>query len=419
MTTRRKVIIIGQGYTGRLSIARSVGMMGYDVILIALAHYKDGKKDLYKGDIIDRYSKYVKQVYYCHTRDAKGLIDILLRHCKDQKLKPVIIPDNDFSAAIIDQHLDELKEFFLMPHINQQQGAIKVWMDKTKQKEQAQRMGLNVAPSHIVKIRDGRYSIPSEISFPCFAKPTVSITGGKSGLKKCCDKNELSLHLDTLCHFTDLDVLVEEFMEIEHEYSVLGLSDGKEVVIPGIIELLRVAHGSHYGVAIHGRVSPVGEQEAIIEAFKKYVLSIGFAGIFDIDYYTCGGLMYFGELNLRFGGSGYAYTKMGVNLPAMFVRYMCGEDYQAMPKAVTGTATYVNERMLIDEWLAGYITKKEFNQLKSTSQISFIDDEEDAEPSKQLRKWMLVGEFKMFIKRCLGKKILQSYRNRKQSHGKK
>ena len=416
---KQRVIIIGQGYTGRLSITRSVGQMGYEVILIALVHFKSGGKTLYKGRIFDAYSKYVKQIYYCHTRDDKGLIEILLNQCKEDGQKPVIIPDNDFSAAVIDQHLDELKDYFLMPNIHQEQGAVAAWMNKIKQKEQAQLMGLNVADSHIIKIRDGKYNLYPGIKYPCFAKPAVSIKGGKSGLKKCCNEQELSIHIDSLCHFDHLDVLVEKYMEIEQEFAVLGFSDGKDVVIPGKLELLKVAHGSHYGVGIQGRVSPVGNHEKIIEAFKKYILSIGFAGIFDIDYYISHDLVYFGELNLRFGGSGYAYTKMGVNLPAMFVKYLCGEEYKSMPKTVTGSATYVNERMLIDEWLDGYITKKEYKHLKNDSDISFIEDDDDKEPSERLKKRMQIEEFKYFIKKCLGKKILQSCKNLRQSLGRK
>lgn len=415
---KQKVVIIGQGYTGRLSITRSVGMMGYDVILIALVPFKRNKT-LYKGQIFDGYSKYVKQVYYCHTKDEKGLIHLLQNQCREEGQKPVIIPDNDFSAAIIDQHLTELKDNFLIPSIRQEQGAIATWMDKTKQKEQASRMGLNVAHYHVIKIREGRYNMQPEITYPCFAKPVVSIIGGKSGLKKCCSELELSLHLDSLCHYNDLDVLVEEYMEIEKEYALLGFSDGKDVVIPGKLELLKVAHGSHYGVAIQGRVSPVGSHKEIVEAFKKYILSIGFVGIFDIDYYKSNNLLYFGELNLRFGGSGYAYTKMGVNLPAMFVKFICGEDYKNMPKTITSTATYLNERMLIDEWRSEYITRNEYKKLRDSSDISFIEDEEDKEPSERLKKWIRIEEIKLFIKKCLGKKTLQLYQNLRQSPGRK
>ncbi len=401
---KRKVIIIGQGFTGRLSIARSVGQIGCEVTIIALVAHKRDKKSLNTRRPVDSYSKYVKQVYYCYKKDKETLFKILVNQCRDERQKPIIIPDNDFSAILIDQHLDELKEFFLLPHIHHEQGAVGKWMEKIKQKELARQMGMNVANAHIVEIRNRDYYLCSGIDFPCFVKPAVSAIGGKSGLKLCHNEQELLNHLDYLRRFENIDVLVEEFMDIEQEFAVLGFSDGKEVIIPGKLEILKLAHANHFGVAIQGRISPVGDHEKLIETFKKYILSIGFVGIFDIDYYKTRNQLYFGELNLRFGGSGYAYTKLGVNLPAMFVKYISGENYDHMPKRIESNAIYLNERMLIDEWLNGFISKKERQQLEKSSDISFVADEEDKGPYLKYKKVLFLEQIKHYLKNCLKKK---------------
>ena len=199
----------------------------------------------------------------------------------------------------------------------------------------------------------------------------------------------------------NVQVMVEEFKNIEKEYAILGFSDGKEVIIPGILEILTLAHGSHFGVAIQGRVSPLLGFEDLIGKFQKYIQSIGFIGIFDIDFYKSDGKIYFGELNLRFGGSGYAYTKMGVNLPAMFVKYMYGESIQQMQKTIQTCATYLHERMLIDEWYLDYISKEEYNKLLNTSDIRFLENIDDPKPSMRYQKTVLLRRIKKKIKNCL------------------
>lgn len=398
---KRRVIIIGQGFTGRLSIARSVAEVGCDVTLIALIGFKRDFKTLNTTKPIDGYSKYVKQIYFCKGGDDKKLIEILLENCTDEEQKPIIIPDNDFSAAVIDNHLEELEKHFLLPHIHHRQGAITSWMDKIRQKELATQLGMNVASQKLIKIIDKKYTIDDDISYPCFAKPLISMNGGKTGLKRCDNEDELRKHLDYMCFRQTVDVMVEEFKNIDKEYAVLGFSDGKEVIIPGILEILTMAHGTHFGVAIQGRVSPNTGFEDLVEKFKKYIQTLEFTGIFDIDFYESDGKIYFGELNLRFGGSGYAYTKMGVNLPAMFVKYICGESIQDMQKNIQESATYLNERMLIDEWYLDYINKKEYNRLRKTSDIKFLESKEDPKPSWHFKKTLWQKKLIKIGKKCL------------------
>lgn len=402
---KRTVIVIGQSYSGRLSIARSVAEIGCEVILIALVPYRKDGKSLYDVKPIDGYSKYVKDVYYCSNKGGEGIIKILLEKCTDENSKPIIIPDNDLSAAVVDKHFDVLKAHFLLPHMKEGAESVSAWMDKIKQKSRAVEIGLQVVDYKFVEIRNAKYEIPSGIQYPCFAKPLRSTVGGKVGLRKCNSESELIDHLNSLSRYKNIDFLIEDFKEIEKEFAVLGFSDGENVIIPGILEILQLAHGSHYGVAIQGKVYPVtAEHEKLVGLFKEYVRSIGFVGIFDIDYFKSGDVLYFGELNLRFGGSGYAYTKMGVNLPEMFVRYVCGMSYKDMQDKVSGSATYVNERMLVDEWLMGFISKRESDRIFNGSDIKFVESQEDKEPFRVMKKCTRIDHMKILLKSIIWKR---------------
>jgi carbamoylphosphate synthase large subunit len=317
------------------------------------------------------------------------LINILITKCVDPAQKTFIFPDNDFSAAAIDDHYDILKDHFYCPNINEEQGAVVRWMDKERQKQLAQEIGLHVPNSLVIEIKDGIYTIPDTISYPCFAKPLVSLVGAKMGLKKCNNRKELEKHLTQLPtlneRYRNIKLLVEDFKKIDREFALLGFSDGQEVVIPGIIEILQLAHGTHFGVAVQGKVYPA-EDNDLIEKFSRLIKKIGFVGIFDIDFYESEGLIYFAEINMRFGGSGYTYTKTGVNLPVMMIKSFLGESIGGMNKIVTQSATFFNERMAFDDWYNGYMSTKDFLRLSKMSQINFINDENDTQPQKVFMK---------------------------------
>lgn len=400
---QQKVVIIGHSYSSRLSIIRSVAEIGCDVTVISLVWYKRNTTKLNKEKQIDCYSRYVSRVLYCYRKGEKELIDLLLAECKESDHKPIIIPDTDFSAATIDKYKERLSPYFLFPSIRKGFGDVRQWMDKTIQKDLAIKTGLSVADSSaVVEIKDGHYSIPLGIKYPCYTKALATIVGGKGGMRKCDNENDLQSALNFLCREKDMQVLVEEYKVIDKEYAVLGFSDGQNVLIPGAIQQLIVSK-KNKGIAMTGRVMPAEQFEDLIDKFRQFVLATGFVGIFDIDFFLSGGKYYFCEMNLRFGGSGYAITKMGVNLPAMLVRSLRGESIDDMQQAFTGTATYVNERMCMDDWQNGFITTLEFHNAIENADIRFVRDERDPEPERQFKKTIIKYRLKRFVKTCLHK----------------
>ena len=402
----QKVVVIGQGFTGRLSIVRSVAEMGCDITLIILTHRNKINGGLIEDKPIDAYSKYVNRTLFCETYNKEMLIDLLLTQCVDLNQKTFIFPDNDFSAAAVDHSLDVLKEHFYCPNINWKQGAVVEWMDKERQKRLAQEVGLNVPNSLVIEIQDGKHIIPETIEYPCFAKPLVSLVGAKLGLKKCNNRKDLEKHLTQLPtlnkRYRNIKLLIEDYKKINREFALLGFSDGQDVVIPGIIEILQLAHGTHFGVAVQGKVYPADDND-LIEKFSELIKKIGFVGIFDIDFYESDGLIYFAEINMRFGGSGYAYTKTGVNLPVMMIKSFLRGNINGLNKKIVQGATFFNERMALDDWYNGYMTTKDFLRLKKTSQINFINDESDTQPQKVFMREFKKKYFKRIARQLFGR----------------
>lgn len=381
---KQRVVVIGHGYTSRLGVIRSVAEIGCEITVIVMTDRKRFGNKLDTTQPIDCYSKYVNTIYYCYKKDEEGLVRLLLGKCACPGQKSILIPDSDFSASVIDKNLNRLDQDFIFPHIHHMQGEVMRWMDKGLQKDLAKSIGLNVAASCVVDVIGGQYEIPSGVGYPCFPKPLITIWGDKY-MKRCNNEAELRSVIEYLGSKRDNKVLVEDFKIIEEEYALLGFSDGNEVIIPGIIHFLTPSK-SHFGLAMQGEIMPVKGFEDLLVKFKAFVKSVGYVGVFDIDFFKSDGLYYFGEMNLRFGGSGCAVTKMGVNLPAMMVKSFSGESIEDMDKEITKRATFVNERMCTDDWYQGFLTTEQYHRMIKDSNICFVADEQDPSPQKAFEK---------------------------------
>lgn len=402
----RRVIVIGNSYSTRLGVIRAVAPLGCEVTVI---HIGAPTKP------IDGYSKYVKEVLYFNRQEGeKGLVKLLLEKCAVEGQKPIIIPTSDFSALAIDD--EEIKKHFAVPYINarpkvsslkfqvsnHELSSIGYWMDKAHQKALALSVGLNTAGSVVLERGENGFQIPESIKYPCFTKPVSSIGAGKKCQRRCNNFKELKAVLAIAGKNDITKVLVEDFIDISREYAVLGYSDGKEVIIPGIIKFLKESK-THKGIALAGIVLPVDGFENLTSKFADFIRQMGFVGIFDIDFLESNGVFYFDEMNLRIGGSGTAILNAGVNLPAMFVKAMCGECTGNMPQAVIQSATFVNEKMVLDDFAEGKMSFREYEKLLTSPDILFIKDDTDVAPynefEKQVKKQLY--NYKRIVKRVL------------------
>ena len=383
---KQHVVIIGHGFTSRLALIRSLAELGCEItVVVTVLHGRLGRLVHFEGGRpVDCCSKYVSRYLYCAGQDEEALIGLLLSKCVRSGQKTILVPDSDFSAAAVDRHQERLREQFLFPHIGHKPGAVKHWMDKTVQKALAAEVGLPVVGGCTVPVRGGAYAMPAAVRYPCFTKPLATISGGKGFLRRCDDEAALRRVLDGVAQlFPDTDVLIEDYKPIDTEYAVVGFSDGEQVVIPGVIEFVENCR-SHFGIAREGKIRPVAGFEDLLARFAEFVRRIGFCGLFDIDFWESGGVVYFDEMNFRFGGSGYAYTAMGANLPARFVHAMLSQP--AETPDVTGTATFVNERMAVEDWNFLYLSEARLREIIRRADIRFVYDERDPAPGRALER---------------------------------
>lgn len=380
-----RVLVAGRNYCSNLSMAKSLALGGYEVEVLRIVQKKPATHNILRKLKPEMHSKYVKAFYICNSRRRSTNIVERLRSIADENNKMLIIPADDLVANVIDENYDELSQYYVMPSINGEAGGVSRLMSKGLQKELAEKAGLPVINSCVISDNDP--TIPDSVNFPCFVKPNVSKNSSKSQMAKCETREELEalLHERAARGF---ELLVEDYIEIKRELSYLGVSTVDGVVCPGYFEAVKGGEGKHRGVALVGRMLPTEEAEPLMSDVVKFIESLRFNGLFDVDLIEAAdGKVYFVELNLRYGASGYALTKCGANMPAMFADYMLkNEPLDKECKIDKPYKTFVSEKVILDEYIEGILTFDEMQEYLNSADITFIKDETDPKAFKHYQK---------------------------------
>ena len=396
--TDQWVIVLGRNYASRLGMIRAAGEAGCKVAVIKTD--KD-KRTASRKEIVDASSRYVKKYYCARENDDEVIIRLLISEFKGMSPKAVLLPTDDYTASLIDLNIDRLKPYFLFPSVRCEQGKVVQLMDKAVQKQLAMEAGLNVARGWTAICRDGRYVIPDGVIYPCFIKPEVSFQGDKHFMQRCDDPAALREALDRLAGRLDCRVLIEEYMEIEQEYAVPGLVLDTQVMIPGIIEM----DISHLGVTGTGIIRPWGPEEEGYKDLKTMLGRLGFTGLVDVDMFRSGGRIYFIELNMRFGASGYALTANGINLPQMLIECLAGDHPSAGGDSYSlGKSAFANEKVCLQKYVNGEMTWREFKHLLSLADHTFVFSRKDPLPGAAFTVQNDLRRGRKLLRRLLGRK---------------
>lgn len=392
------VIVLGSNPATRLSLIRCVGAVeGCRVTIINMV--SDIPEKPYRT--IDTYSKYVDKYFFAKKFDADGLARLLMEKCRVEGEKPFLMSVDDDSACLIDTIQDQIRNDFYFSHIGNKAGAIAELMDKAKQKQLAKEFGFKVAESWSVDCVDGKYEIPQGVKYPCYIKGRLSYHSAKLHQKKCSSEQELAEWLKVIAKENPSPMIIEEFIEINKEYGIIGYSDSEKVILPGIVELLDGGHGSHKGVSAFGRVNDFSSNEPLKQQIERFIKYIRLTGLFNVDFVEAYGKLYFVELNMRFAAYGYAVCKAGANLPAFHIYKCLSEDEGVLSTRVKNGFCYVNEKVAFDDVEHGYRSMSNYRRLIKNADCCMIRQEDDSEPYKMFRKNLPMDLLKTRIKRII------------------
>lgn len=302
-----RVIVIGGDHHNTLGVIRSLGEKGVmsEVLLVTTL------RDPFVG-----YSKYVERLHTVPV--ASDVVQYLLTCLRDECQKPVIICCSDATSSEIDLHFEELSVWFHLPG-SREQGRITRLMNKKLMTELAQSCGLSSPKS--IYLSD-QASVTEEIPIPCIIKPLISKTGSKNDIYICYSLAELN---DSIIPIGKENVQIQQFIDKEFEYQLIGCATKDDVIIPGFSRILRPCKGSNTSFLHY---EPLVKGFCDIGICREFVKKTGYNGLFSLEFLRDkNGNDYFLEMNFRNDGNAICVTAAGVNLPYIWYLSCIGQDY--------------------------------------------------------------------------------------------
>ena len=302
-----KVVVIGGDHHNTLGVLRGLGERGIqpDLILVTPS----------KMTFVD-FSKYINKKWKIRNDDK--IIETLLDNFKNEKEKPVIVCCSDSSSGVIDENYDQLSSFFYLPGSNLQ-GKITELMSKKEMAGLAEKVGLRTPRTIYITNQDQDLS---QISFPCIIKPLISRNGKKTEIAICRTLEELEQYKAShnLCN-----VHIQEYIDKDFEYQLIGCSTKNDIIIPGISKIMRPCKGSNTSFL---KYIPFEDGFCEIEKCREFVRRTGYHGLFSLEFLRDkNGKDLFMEINFRNDGNAICVTAAGMSLPYIWYLDCIGHNY--------------------------------------------------------------------------------------------
>lgn len=329
---KNKAVVLGANYYIGLSIIRCLGRKGIDVVAV---EYKTEGAYALK-------SRYLKEIligpHYKDEPDA--LVAFLIQYAKTQSEKPVLFPSADPYVSFIDNHLEELKAYYLIPQT--QQGLYTQTMNKETLADLAHATGALI-PEAISPLDVNFEKILTEaIGFPCLVKPVDSPTFVAKYRKKLFqadNRHELDNFLAQV-KADGIEVIVQHLIPgfDDHMYTYDAYLNQDSKVTHWLTCQKQRQYPINYGASVYTKQFYEPKLHAIGAPFLE---GIGWKGFAEIEYKLDdkSGQFYLIEVNVRTTNLNVLLEKAGLNFPYIQYRDLVG--HPVPPRAIKTTTGYV------------------------------------------------------------------------------
>lgn len=321
-----KALILGANYYIGLSTIRCLGIHGVKVV--AVDHSRKGTYGFH--------SKYCSETLVGphYKKDPEGFVNFLIQYAKKQNSKPVLIPCADPYVEFVDKYLMLLREYFLIPQI--EQGLYTKVMNKETLSTLAEENGVLIPETARVNDKNFLEKVEQTIKYPCLVKPVDSPTFVAKFRKKLFmvhNREELEASLN-MAKDANIEVIVQRIIPgfDDHMYTFDAYLDQNAKVTHWVTCQKFRQYPINFGASVYTGQKYIPELYEIGAKFLEAIKWRGFAEIeFKKDAET--GKFYLIEINVRITNLNNLLFKTGVNIPYITYRELT-EGY-IKPYAVT------------------------------------------------------------------------------------
>ncbi|HPT78626.1 MAG TPA: carboxylate--amine ligase [Candidatus Atribacteria bacterium] len=327
-----KALVLGANYYIGLSIIRCLGMHG---IKVAAVDY--GRKGTYGF-----HSKYLSEALIGphYKQDPEGFLSFLVEYAKKQPAPPVLFASADPYVEFMDKHLDVLRQYFLIPSI--EQGLYTRVMNKDTLHALAAEHGVRVPETVRPTDEDYLDKVESIIKYPCLVKPTDSpafVSVFRKKVFKVFSRQELTEAVSK-AREAGLDVIIQRIIPgfDDHMYTFDAYLNADSKVTHWTTCQKYRQYPINFGASVYTGQKHVQE---LYDIGAKFLESIGWKGFAEIEFKKDAetGEFYLIEVNVRTTNLNNLLFKSGLNMPYIAYRELTGSPLE--PKAVDYDTGYV------------------------------------------------------------------------------
>ncbi|WDC83604.1 carboxylate--amine ligase [Caloramator sp. mosi_1] len=326
MEHKNKAVVLGANYYIGLSVIRCLGSEGVKVAAV----------DYSKKGTYGFYSKYCSEILIGphYKEQPKEFLEFLIDYAKKQEHPPVLFPCADPYVEFVDEHLDVLRQYFLIHKI--EQGLYTKLMNKGTLRDLALEHGVRVPETISVDEENFIQKVEEQIKYPCLVKPVDShtfVAKFRRKLFKVYNREEL-LSCVQMAKDAKTEVIIQRiikgFDDCMHTFDAYLNQDSK--VTHWVTCQKMRQYPINYGASVYTKQKYVPELYDIGAKFLEGVKFKGFAEIeFKKDEET--GNFYLIEVNVRTTNLNNLLYKVGINMPYIAYRDLTGNPLP--PDAVT------------------------------------------------------------------------------------
>ncbi len=202
--------------------------------------------------------------------------------------------------------------------------------DRERFDELLSKLNLQRPRGGIAKGTRDAFAVAEQIGFPVVVRPSY-VLGGRA-MEIVHSQEELSRYmtvaLEAVADAETQTILVDEFLKDAIEVDVDCVSDGKDVVIGGLLQHIEEAgiHSGDSSMALPAHTLPADVLAALRSSTRALALELGVVGLMNVQFAVRGGEVYVIEVNPRASRTIPFISKaIGVPLAKIAARVMAGE----------------------------------------------------------------------------------------------
>lgn len=320
-----KAVILGCNYYIGLSVIRCLGVHGIQTVAV----------DYSEENTYGAKSKYTSERLIAphYKNESEQFIQFLIDYAKKQNAKPVLFPCHDSYLEVIDEYLDEIRKYYLIPQT--EQGLYTKAMNKEVLHRIAMEKGVNVPETVRVNEENLFEKVESILKYPCIVKPTDSptfVAKFRRKLFKVHNRQELQEAL-AKAEEAGLEVIIQRIIP--------GFDDHMHTFDAYLNQDSKVSHWATFQkfrqYPINFGASVYTGQKYIPELYEiggKFLEEIGWKGFAEIEFKKDAntGKFYLIEINARTTNFNTLINKIGLNMPYIAYRELTGNPLP--PKAI-------------------------------------------------------------------------------------